>query len=263
MPLECLIGPGITAEELNDDCLGRALEWLTAYDLTALFAGLAEHCIRQRLAQTGVTVLGQLKKPTLRPTPRWLFQCFEGISLVLMELEERMEAVQVTGLTNLHLLILGLLGPPYKQYGVSSKHLSGKWDRPVGRDEPAGRLIQGRCGNPLAGDRQIASLVAHQTPPTSAARIGTGVGKTRHILVYAVDEEMQRRGQVGMNKGERVNGLARVTFFGQQGRFQQREYEAQLNRTTALSLLINAINVRNTRAYQAIDDHVEGLADEI
>ena len=40
-PIERLIGPGITAEELNDDCLGRALDWLTAHDLTALYAGLA------------------------------------------------------------------------------------------------------------------------------------------------------------------------------------------------------------------------------
>jgi hypothetical protein len=40
-PVERLIGPGILAEDLNDDCLGRALDWLTAHDLTALFAGLA------------------------------------------------------------------------------------------------------------------------------------------------------------------------------------------------------------------------------
>src|SRR5690242_11498319 len=48
-PIERLIGPGITAEDLNDDCLGRALDWLTAHDLTALFAGLA-HQARRRFA---------------------------------------------------------------------------------------------------------------------------------------------------------------------------------------------------------------------
>jgi transposase len=48
-PLERLIGPGITPEDLNDDCLGRALDWLTAHDLTALFAGLA-HQARRRFA---------------------------------------------------------------------------------------------------------------------------------------------------------------------------------------------------------------------
>src|SRR5262245_3079958 len=40
-PLERLLGPGITAEDLNDDCLGRALDWLYAHDPTTLFAGIA------------------------------------------------------------------------------------------------------------------------------------------------------------------------------------------------------------------------------
>jgi transposase len=40
-PVEHLLGPGITAELLNDDCLGRTLDWLYAHDLTKLFAGIA------------------------------------------------------------------------------------------------------------------------------------------------------------------------------------------------------------------------------
>ncbi len=42
-PVEHLLGPGITAEMLNDDCLGRTLDWLYAHDLTKLFAGIATH----------------------------------------------------------------------------------------------------------------------------------------------------------------------------------------------------------------------------
>jgi transposase len=84
--------------------------------LCLLVYRLAEHRLRQRLAETDTTVPNQLKKPTQRPTLRWVFQCFEGISLVLMQREERTEVVQVTGLTELHLLILGMLGPPYKKY---------------------------------------------------------------------------------------------------------------------------------------------------
>jgi len=89
--------------------------------LCLLVYRLAEHRIRQRLAETGATVPDQLKKPTQRPTLRWLFQCFEGISLVLMQQEEQREAVQVTGLTDLHRLILEVLGPPYEKYYDSSK----------------------------------------------------------------------------------------------------------------------------------------------
>lgn len=39
--VECLLGAGITAEDLNDDCLGRALDCLYAHDPTTLFAGIA------------------------------------------------------------------------------------------------------------------------------------------------------------------------------------------------------------------------------
>src|SRR5215468_10578633 len=40
-PIEHLLGPGILAEDLNDDCLGRTLDWLYAHNVTTLFAGLA------------------------------------------------------------------------------------------------------------------------------------------------------------------------------------------------------------------------------
>src|SRR5262249_44508635 len=40
-PVERRLGPGVTADDLNDDCLGRTLDWLYAHDVTTLFAGLA------------------------------------------------------------------------------------------------------------------------------------------------------------------------------------------------------------------------------
>ena len=40
-PVEHLLGSGITAEMLNDDCLGRTLDWLYTHDPTKLFAGIA------------------------------------------------------------------------------------------------------------------------------------------------------------------------------------------------------------------------------
>jgi transposase len=82
--------------------------------LCLLVYRLAEYRLRQRLAETGATVPDQLKKPTQRPTLRWLFQCFEGISLVLGAGEPPGRAA-VTGLSDLHGLILQLLGPLYQQ----------------------------------------------------------------------------------------------------------------------------------------------------
>jgi transposase len=46
-PVEHLLGAGITAEMLHDDCLGRTLDWLHDHDPTALFAGIARQA-RQR-----------------------------------------------------------------------------------------------------------------------------------------------------------------------------------------------------------------------
>jgi transposase len=40
-PVEHLLGPGIEAADLNDDCLDRALDWLYAQDPTQVFAGIA------------------------------------------------------------------------------------------------------------------------------------------------------------------------------------------------------------------------------
>jgi transposase len=40
-PVEHLLGNGMTADMLNDDCLGRTLDWLYAHDPTKLFAGIA------------------------------------------------------------------------------------------------------------------------------------------------------------------------------------------------------------------------------
>src|SRR6266705_4457760 len=40
-PVEPLLGAGMSADMLNDDCLGRTLDWLYAHDPTKLFAGIA------------------------------------------------------------------------------------------------------------------------------------------------------------------------------------------------------------------------------
>jgi transposase len=81
--------------------------------LCLLVYRLAEYRVRQRLAETGASVPDQLKKPTQRPTLRWLFQCSEGISLVL-RVGDPPTSVEITGLADLHRLILQLLGPVYQ-----------------------------------------------------------------------------------------------------------------------------------------------------
>ena len=41
-PVEHLLGEGISVDMLNDDCLGRTLDWIAEHDPTMLFAGIAQ-----------------------------------------------------------------------------------------------------------------------------------------------------------------------------------------------------------------------------
>jgi transposase len=145
-PVEHLLGAGMTAEMLHDDCLGRTLDWLHAHDPTALFAGiarqarerfgivalslvmvlrllvyrLAEHRLRAQLAATGQTVPNQLKQPTDRPTMRWVFQCFEGIDLLHLRHGPEPALALALRLQPIHQQVLALLGPSYEQFYTST-----------------------------------------------------------------------------------------------------------------------------------------------
>src|SRR5262249_24157112 len=44
-PVEVLIGPGITAEDLNDDCLGRALDVVYQVGVTPIYVQVASHAL--------------------------------------------------------------------------------------------------------------------------------------------------------------------------------------------------------------------------
>ena len=75
---------------------------------------LAEVRVRQQLAATGQTVPDQVRKPTARPTLRWLFQCFEGIDLHHTQHPDGTRVTEVLRLTAVHRLVLRLLGPAYE-----------------------------------------------------------------------------------------------------------------------------------------------------
>jgi transposase len=88
--------------------------------LCLLVYRLAEHRLRTRLAETKQAVPDQLKRPTARPTMRWIFQCFEGIELLHIRTASGMQSL-ILGLQPIHRLVLALLGPPYEKiYKISS-----------------------------------------------------------------------------------------------------------------------------------------------
>lgn len=89
--------------------------------LCLLVYKLAEVRVRQRLAATGLTVPDQVRKPTARPTLRWLFQCFEGVDLHDTLHPDGSRSTEVLRLTKVHRLVLHLLGPAYENCYLTSQ----------------------------------------------------------------------------------------------------------------------------------------------
>ena len=79
--------------------------------LCLLVYRLAEYRLRTRLVVTAQTVPNQLSQPTDRPTMRWMFQCFEGISLVGLHPPHASPSWHIAGLELLHEQVIALLGP--------------------------------------------------------------------------------------------------------------------------------------------------------
>ncbi len=82
--------------------------------LCLLVYKLAELRVRQRLAATGQAVPDQVRKPSARPTLRWLFLCFEGIDLHYTRRPDGAQLTEVLRLTDVHRQVLRLLGPAYE-----------------------------------------------------------------------------------------------------------------------------------------------------
>ncbi len=99
----------------------------------------------------------------------------------------------------------------------------------------SGSLIMGKLGS-----------YARQNKLATTLREMGRIEKTIFILDYISNETLRRRIQRGLNKGEAMNGLARALFFGKRGELRERGIQDQLQRASALNILINAISVWNT-----------------
>lgn len=129
-------------------------------------------------------------------------------------------------------------------------------------------LINGRASKRVIvenwdGIRRAVASIRHGTVSASLLmrklasyprqnRLAQGLGemgkveKTLFILTYLHDEAMQRRVQLGLNKGESIHSLARALFFAQRGEFRERDFQEQTHRASCLHLLIAAIAAWNT-----------------
>jgi hypothetical protein len=66
------------------------------------------------------------------------------------------------------------------------------------------------------------------------------------MLEWMQDPELRKRVQVGLNKGEARNALARAVFFNRQGELRDRTFENQRYRASGLNLVVLAIILWNT-----------------
>ena len=87
----------------------RMMSLLMVMTLCLMVYAAIEYRIRQALEHSGKSVPNQLNKPTQKPTSRWIFECFAGIHvLIINEITEL-----ILNLKDRHLFILELLGPEY------------------------------------------------------------------------------------------------------------------------------------------------------
>ncbi|MEJ7639078.1 MAG: Tn3 family transposase, partial [Singulisphaera sp.] len=94
----------------------------------------------------------------------------------------------------------------------------------------------------------VVQRLASSAPSDRVAKALTALGravKTISILRY-LHEELRRRVQLQLNRGESRHDLARWLFFANQGEFRTGDYEEIMNKASCLSLLSNAVLVWNT-----------------
>ncbi|MEH6825511.1 MAG: Tn3 family transposase [Motiliproteus sp.] len=93
------------------------------------------------------------------------------------------------------------------------------------------------------------------------------IERTQFTLDWMQNTELRRRVQVGLNKGEAKNALARAVFFNRLGELRDRSFENQRYRASGLNLVVAAIILWNTvyidRAIQKLRESGEKIEDDL
>ena len=78
--------------------------------LALMVYGLGERKLRKGLQEVEETVPDQKGKPTAKPTLRWIFQCFEGISLLKIQTTGQKTQQQILNLNVVHRQVIATFG---------------------------------------------------------------------------------------------------------------------------------------------------------
>jgi hypothetical protein len=93
------------------------------------------------------------------------------------------------------------------------------------------------------------------------------VERTLFTLEWLQNPELRRRVQIGLNKGEAKNALARAVFFNRLGELRDRTFENQRYRASGLNLVVAAIVLWNIiylgRAIQGLREDSRSINDSL
>lgn len=90
----------------------RIMALMMVMTVCLLVYAALQHRIRQGLSQAGQSFPDQKGKPIQTPTARWVFQCFVGVHLLVLDSQQQL----VLNLKEHHQQLLALLGPRYEAF---------------------------------------------------------------------------------------------------------------------------------------------------
>ena len=93
--------------------------------------------------------------------------------------------------------------------------------------------------------RKLGSYPRRNGLATALRELGR-IERTLFTLDWLQNTELRRRVQIGLNKGEARNALARAVFFNRLGELRERSFENQRYRASGLNLVVAAIILWNT-----------------
>ena len=145
---------------------------------------------------------------------------------------------------------------------VDVKHIRAHWDEIL---RLASSIKQGTVTASLML-RKLGSYPRQNGLAVALRELGR-IERTLFALDWMQNVELRRRVQIGLNKGEAKNALARAVFLNRLGEIRDRSFENQRYRASGLNLVVSAIVLWNTvyleRAVQALRDSGKTVDDKL
>ena len=145
---------------------------------------------------------------------------------------------------------------------LNVKHIRAHWDEIL---RLAASIKQGTVTASLML-RKLGSYPRQNGLAVALREVGR-IERTLFTLDWMQNVELRRRVQVGLNKGEAKNSLARAVFLNRLGEIRDRSFENQRYRASGLNLVVAAIILWNTvylgRAIQVLRDSGQDVTEEL